>query len=76
MKINEMTGERVKNDSNRVVYLNCGETNVKDMLKHSMGKGKDEEAQLVCWGKKATGEMVVSACVVFDLFELKMDVKV
>ena len=22
-----------------------------------MGTGKDEEAQLVCWGKKATGEM-------------------
>ena len=78
-------------------------------------KGEDEEAQLVCWGKKATGEMVadhavglvvdesqsmlndnvftggskdfsienmagrmidVTACFVFDLFELKMDVKV
>ena len=78
-------------------------------------KGEDEEAQLVCWGKKATSEMVadhaiwlvvdesrsmlydngftggskdfsienmagrmidVSACFVFDLFELKMDVKV
>ena len=78
-------------------------------------KKEDEEAQLVCWGKKATGEMVadhaiglvvdesqsmlydngftdgskdfsienmagrmidVSACFVFDLFDLKMDVKV
>ena len=55
---------------------NGGETNVKDMFKHSMGKGKDEEAQLVYWGKKATGKMVVSACFVLDLFELKMDVKV
>ena len=58
------------------LMTNGGETNAKDMFKHSMGKGKDEEAQLVCWGKKATGEMAVSACFVFDLFELKMDVKV
>ena len=55
---------------------NGGETNVKDMFKHSMGKGNDEEAQLVCWGKKATGEMVVSARFVFDSFEFKMDDKV
>ena len=49
---------------------------MKDMFKHSMGKGNDEEAQLVCWGKKATGEMVVSARFVFDSFEFKMDDKV
>ena len=58
----------VANGEQKQLMTNGGETNVKDMFKHSMGKGKDEEAQL--------GEMVVSACFVFDLFELKMDVKV
>ena len=66
----------VANGEQKQLMTNGGETNVKDMFKHSMGKGKGEEAQLVCWGKKATGEMAVSACFVFDLFELKMDVKV
>ena len=65
----------VANGEQRQLMTNGGETNVKDMFKHSMGKGKDEEAQLV-WGKKATGKMAVSACFVFDLLELKMDVKV
>ena len=49
----------VANGEQKQLMTNGGETNVKDMFKHSMGKGKDEEAQLVCWGKKATGEMVV-----------------
>ena len=66
----------VASGEQKQLMTNGGETNVKDIFKHSMGKGKDEEAQLVCWCKKATGEMVVSACFVFDLFELKMDVKV
>ena len=48
----------VANGEQKQLMTNGGETNVKDMFKHSMGKGKDEEAQLVCWGKKATGEMV------------------
>ena len=66
----------VANGEQKQLMANGGETNMKDMFKHSMGKGKDGEAPSVCWGKKATGEMVVSACFVFDLFELKMDVKV
>ena len=66
----------VANGEQKQLMANGGETNMKDMFKHSMGKGKDEEAPSVCWGKKATGEMVVIACFVFDLFELKMDVKV
>ena len=48
----------VANGEQKQLMTNGGETNVKDMFMHSMGKGKDEKAQFVCWGKKAMGEMV------------------
>ena len=107
---------RVLSRENSYVFLGRakGNNEVHAKMMKSM-KGEDEEAQFVCWGMKATGGMVadhaigliihesqsmlydngftggskdfsienmagrmidVSACFVFDLFELKMDFKV
>ena len=68
---------RVLSRENSYVFLGRAKRNneVHAKMMKSM-KGEDEEEQLICWGKEATGEMVVSACFVFVLFELKMDVKV
>ena len=107
---------RVLSRKDSYVFLGRAKMNneVRAKMMNSM-KGEDEEAQLVCWGKKATGGIIadhaiglivddsqsvlyddgftggskdfsienmagrmidVSACFVFDLFDLKMDVKV
>ena len=68
---------RVLSRENSYVFLGRAKRNneVHAKMMKSM-KGEDEEEQLICWGKEATGEMVFSACFVFVLFEFKMDVKV